>query len=239
RDARTGYALRDDHVGICVQWTGGLLRRALLEAGRRLAAAGVLLESSHVFDLGVDEIADLLVGEIGHGVPDPSQAAARARARSAPDHPPPVLGAPSGPPPSPLVFPPAMAQMTRAVDAYRQLMADHPSTDGPRGTGIGVRSHRGRAVVVADDGEALARVGPGDVLVIAGTNPCLNPVLAIAGAVVSEQGGLLCHTAICARELGLPAIVGLEGATASIPDGAMVEVDAAHGSVEVLTAEAG
>jgi rifampicin phosphotransferase len=234
-EARGGYALRDDNVGVCVQWTGGLLRRALLEAGRRLAASGALEIPEHVFELHVSETAELLIGGQGPGRPDAASVAARAEARStaAPACPPPLLGPPAGAPPVPSVFPRAMAEVTQAVDAYRCLMAGPQPASRPSGTGIGTGTYRGRAVVVADAAEAMARITPGDVLVMAVTNPCVNPALALAGAVVSEQGGLLCHTAIAARELGLPAVVGLHAATTRIPDGAIVEVDPAQGTVVV------
>ncbi len=234
-EARGGYALRDDNVGVCVQWTGGLLRRALLQAGRRLVASGALEIPGHVFELRVSETAELLTGGPGPGRPAAAVAAARAQARSvaASDCPPLLLGLPAGGPPAPSVFPRAMAEVSRAVDAYRCLMAGPQPASGLSGTGIGTGTHRGRAVVVTDAAEAMARITPGDVLVMAVTNPCVNPALALAGAVVSEQGGLLCHTAIAARELGLPAIVGLPAATTRIPDGAIVEVDPAHGTVVV------
>lgn len=234
-EAREGYALRDDNVGVCVQWTGGLLRRVLLDAGRRLAASGALEVPEHVFELHISETAELLIGGPGPGRPDAAAAAARAHARSiaASASPPPLLGPPAGGPAASSVFPRAMAEVSHAVGAYRRLMDGAQPVGGPSGTGIGTRTYRGRAVVVADAAEAMARLTPGDVLVLAATSPCVNPALALAGAVVSEQGGLLCHTAIAARELGLPAIVGLDSATTRIPDGATVEVDPVRGTVVV------
>ena len=74
---------------------------------------------------------------------------------------------------------------------------------------------------------------PGDVVVAPYTAPTYNAVLSMAGAIVTEQGGLLCHAAVIARELGLPAVIGAEGAMA-IPDGATVEVDPVGGRVRVL-----
>ena len=132
-----------------------------------------------------------------------------------------------------------MAEVSRAVGAYRRLIDGAQPVGGPVGTGIGTRNYRGRAVVVADAAEAMVRITPGDVLVMAVPNPCVNPALALAGAVVSEQGGLLCHTAIAARELGLTAIVGLHSATTRIPDGAIVEVDPAHWTVVVSAIPSG
>jgi pyruvate,water dikinase len=64
------------------------------------------------------------------------------------------------------------------------------------------------------------------------TAPTYNAVLGMAGAIVTEQGGLLCHAAVIARELGLPAVIGAQGAM-DIPDGAPVEVDPSAGRVRV------
>ena len=63
--------------------------------------------------------------------------------------------------------------------------------------------------------------------------------LSIAGAVVVEEGGLLSHAAVIARELGLPAIIGAAGAMDAIPDGAVVEVDPVAGRVRVLAGGTG
>ena len=87
--------------------------------------------------------------------------------------------------------------------------------------------------MVVDVDEALERCEPGDVIVARYTVPTFNSVLALAGAVVTEQGGLLCHTAVIARELGIAAVVGASGAL-DIADGAMVEVDPVAGIVTVV-----
>jgi pyruvate,water dikinase len=53
-------------------------------------------------------------------------------------------------------------------------------------------------------------------------------------AVVTDTGGVLGHAATVAREYGIPAVVGVCGATTRIPDGAGVEVDGAAGLVRLL-----
>src|SRR5215213_6610261 len=100
--------------------------------------------------------------------------------------------------------------------------------------GIGDTPYIGTARVVHDAVEALATMEPGDVVVAAYTAPTYNAVLSMAGAIVTEQGGLLCHAAVIARELGLPAVIGASGAMSVIPDGATVEVDPVAGRVRVL-----
>ena len=55
-----------------------------------------------------------------------------------------------------------------------------------------------------------------------------------AGGVVTADGGPMCHAAVIARELGIPAIIGARAALTDIPDGAMVELDPTAGTVRVL-----
>jgi phosphohistidine swiveling domain-containing protein len=72
------------------------------------------------------------------------------------------------------------------------------------------------------------------VLVATMTTAAYNAVLTVCGALVVEAAGPLSHAGVMARELGLPAVLGAAGATAAIPDGALVEVDPLRGSVRVL-----
>jgi pyruvate,water dikinase len=99
--------------------------------------------------------------------------------------------------------------------------------------GIGTGAYVGTARVVRDPVEALAVMEPGDVVVAPYTAPTYNCVLSMAGAIVTEEGGLLCHAAVIARELGLPAVIGAQGAM-TIPDGTTVEVDPAAGRVRLV-----
>jgi pyruvate,water dikinase len=91
----------------------------------------------------------------------------------------------------------------------------------------------GRARVVLDMGEAEFEAG--DILVTAYTDPSWTPVfLAIAG-LVTEVGGLMTHGAVVAREYGLPAVVGVMGATRLISDGQRIRVHGSDGYVELLS----
>jgi phosphoenolpyruvate synthase/pyruvate phosphate dikinase len=94
---------------------------------------------------------------------------------------------------------------------------------------------RGRAQAVASPEDALE---PGAVLVAATTEPSWTPLLARAGAVVVEGGGQLSHAAIVARELGIPAVVQVAGARASLA-GLDVTVDGDGGVVVIHDAEGG
>ncbi|MBV8984156.1 MAG: phosphoenolpyruvate-utilizing protein [Acidimicrobiia bacterium] len=94
---------------------------------------------------------------------------------------------------------------------------------------------RGRARVVLDPLDPRG-LGPGDVLVAPITDPSWTPLFVPAEAVVVDVGAEMSHAIIVARELGIPAVVSVTGATRSIPDGALLEVDGDAGIVKVLEA---
>jgi pyruvate,water dikinase len=84
--------------------------------------------------------------------------------------------------------------------------------------------------VVSGVSEA-GRVQPGDVLIIPYSDVGWTPMLARAGAIVAESGGLLSHSSIVAREFAIPCVVSVAGAT-RIPDGSVVRVDGFTGEVQ-------
>jgi pyruvate,water dikinase len=233
-DARRAYGMRDDNGPLTAEWPEGLLRRAFLEAGRRLTARGRLDEERHVFELETAEIAAALVGD-----PAPSAAVAADRAalrlREADADAPNLLGPPQ-PPPDTSAFPQGIRRvMNIIIAAVANLEADPKVANGDlRGLGIGTSSHRGVARVAIDPDRVLDAMQPGDVLVAPWTAPSYNAVLAIAGGIVVQEGGLLSHAAVMARELGIPAVIGCRGAMTLIGDGDLVDVDAVAGEVRVV-----
>ena len=90
----------------------------------------------------------------------------------------------------------------------------------------------GRARVVLD--LARADLEPGDILVTAYTDPSWSPLFVAVAGLVTEVGGLMTHGAVIAREYGLPAVVGVDGATRLIRDGQRIRVHGAGGYVELL-----
>jgi len=137
-------------------------------------------------------------------------------------------------------LPGPLAEMVGAVQTALVHLAmaagDTPAHADPlTGVGIGTTSHTGTARTAASADEAIEKLEPGDVLVVRATSPAFNAVLAIAGAVVTSDGGALSHAAVLARELGIPAIVGAPGAL-DIEDGATVTVDPVLGTVTLESA---
>jgi phosphoenolpyruvate synthase/pyruvate phosphate dikinase len=78
------------------------------------------------------------------------------------------------------------------------------------------------------------RIKKGDVLVTESTTEAFNILLPLLGAIVTDAGGLLSHSAIVAREYGIPGVVGTRDATVLISDGAHVRVDGDAGEVTVF-----
>jgi pyruvate,water dikinase len=97
-------------------------------------------------------------------------------------------------------------------------------------TGKAVGEKIGTGVVrVIEAAEDLKTFRPGEVLVARSTSPDWEPVMKTAGAIVTDHGGRTCHAAIVARELGVPAVVGTETATAVLKTGALVTISCAGG----------
>ncbi len=74
----------------------------------------------------------------------------------------------------------------------------------------------------------------GDILVTTFTDPSWTPVFLSVKGVVTEVGGVMTHGAVVAREYGLPAVVGVDGATRLIRDGQRIRVNGTDGYVELL-----
>ena len=102
-------------------------------------------------------------------------------------------------------------------------------------TGIGVSAGvvRGTARVVKELADAPTFLTREDVLVVPFSDVGWTPLFATVGGIVAEHGGQLSHTAIVAREYGLPAVVGVRGAMREIRDGQMVTVDGGKGQVHL------
>jgi pyruvate,water dikinase len=101
-----------------------------------------------------------------------------------------------------------------------------------KGVGASPGIVTGRARVIATLEEA-GRLAQGEVLVCRSTAAPWTPLFAVAGAVVTNTGGILSHSAIVAREYAIPCVVGTRDATDQIADGALVTVDGGTGIVTI------
>lgn len=84
--------------------------------------------------------------------------------------------------------------------------------------------------VIAD----MVKMENGDILVSAATSPDLVPAMKKAAAIITNEGGIMCHAAIVSRELKIPCIVGVRNANKILRDGDLVDVDASQGLVRRL-----
>jgi pyruvate,water dikinase len=200
------YRLERERVSYTYTRAYGQFRPAVLEVARRLVEHGALDATSDVFYLQRDEMETGLLG----GDPDLGQLATTRRQDM---------------------------DRLRDVDMPEVIFGDAfepaPPTDPDhqlRGTPSSRGVARAEARVVNGIDEA-DRVKPGDVVVIPYSDVGWTPMLARAGGIVAEAGGLLSHSSIVAREFGIPCVVSVPNAT-RIPDGAIVRVDGNTGEVQ-------
>jgi len=96
------------------------------------------------------------------------------------------------------------------------------------GKSVGAKIGAGRARIILEAAH-MHDLLPGEVLVTDITDPDWEPVMKIASAIVTNRGGRVCHAAIVARELGIPAVVGAGDATLAIEEGQEVTVSCVEG----------
>lgn len=235
-EARLTYRLRDERGVFSDIWASGIMRRAVLAGGRRLAARGRIDDPAHLVDAGVEEMASLLTGANG---PSAAELAARAeyRASHSSKDAPRALGEPPPPPPDPSGLPPDIARLMRATSiALGHLFGSSEAEHEEhllRGLAASRGVYEGPARRVSGPSE-FDRIVKGDVLVTESTTEAFNILLPLLGAIVTDSGGLLSHSAIVAREYGIPGVVGTREATERIADGTRVRVDGDAGEVAVL-----
>ncbi|MFH1890769.1 MAG: phosphoenolpyruvate synthase [Candidatus Kuenenbacteria bacterium] len=99
-----------------------------------------------------------------------------------------------------------------------------------QGTSVGNRIGSGKARVIMD-AKGMKAFRPGEALVTDATDPDWEPIMKIAGAIITEKGGRTCHAAIVSRELGIPCIVGTGNACKVIKTGQKITVSCAEGQI--------
>ena len=124
---------------------------------------------------------------------------------------------------------PTLDQMTRRDAKQVPVATSGTVLSGAAGSG-GTATGRARVVLDAADPVGLE---PGDVLIAPQTDPSWVPLFIPAVAVVVNVGAMGSHAMIVSRELGIPCVVSVADATHAIPDGAIVTVDGAAGTVTV------
>lgn len=102
-----------------------------------------------------------------------------------------------------------------------------------KGQGIGKRAISGRVVLAKNAVEANSKMTPDAILVTIGSDKDMIGAFEQAAAVVTEEGGITSHAAVVGLSLGIPVIVGVEGATTFFKDEQEITVDAVRGHIYV------
>jgi phosphohistidine swiveling domain-containing protein len=235
-EARLTYRLRDERGVFSDIWASGIMRRAVVAGGRRLAVKGRIQDPEHFVDADFEEMKALLSGTGGPSAAELAERHGFRTSHTAKDVPA-TLGPPPPPPPDPSGLPPGVARIMRAMmtgvgEVFGSSQAEHEERL-VRGLAASPGVYEGPARLVSGPTE-FDRIVQGDVLVTESTSEAFNILLPLLGAIVTDAGGLLSHAAIVSREYGIPSVVGTREGTGLIPDGARVRVDGKTGEVAVL-----
>jgi pyruvate,water dikinase len=191
-----------------------LVRYLLLELGERLARRQLLAQPSDIFFLLIQEVDPVRLAQANFDVRQ------RVRARRAEYEtnlllrPPPLVIGRFDPQASAIEPPPGGIRLLKGL-------AISP----------GVVTGPARVIIRSDTRE---EVHPGEILVAPFTDPGWTPYFLRAAGIVMDQGGLLSHGSIVAREYGIPAVVNVGPATEIIRTGQRIEVDGNRGQVRIL-----
>lgn len=198
----------------------GRVRGIFLELGKRLHALDRLETARDVFYLALEELLSFVEGA---AYTTDLKALVRVRKTEIDRY------RAEAPPPDRL-----QVRGIVYLDHTFEAQTRAPVSEGNaiKGTGCCPGVVRGRVRVVTDP--RGARIEQGEILVAARTDPGWIMLFPAAAGLLVEHGSLLSHSAIVARELGLPAIVGLSGVTRWLCDGDWVEMDGASGHVRRL-----
>ncbi len=235
-ETRHNYRLRDERGVYSDIWASGIMRRAALAAGRRVAGRGRIARPYHMLDASLDEMCALVTGDGGPSADELASRAAYRAAHTAKDVPP-FLGPPMPPPSDMSGLPPATGRLMRAMGIALGHLFGSSQVENEDSILYGLAAskgiYEGPARRVAGPSE-FGRIAKGDVLITESTTEAFNILLPLLGGIVTDDGGLLSHAAIVAREYGIPGVVGTREATDKIADGMRVRVDGDAGEVTVL-----
>ena len=198
----------------------GLVRRMFRGLGDHMARRGVLDHQSDVFWLTTDELFGWVAGTAATEDLRAVAALRRAEQRSFE----------AGPAPDPrfeTFGPVAFGNLYRSA-----APPETPEGDVLRGIGCAPGVVRGEARVIAAPSDDLRLSG--EILVAERTDPGWVPLYPSVSGILVERGSALSHSAIVARELGIPTVVGIVGLTARVRDGEEVELDGALGTVRII-----
>ena len=191
--------------------TMALIREVLYGAGEELQRDGALERAEDVFFLKLDEVEHAAAGDTAalRALVAERRAAYEREMRRR--QPPKVI--------------------TSEGEILTAAAIEH-SADQLSGIGVSPGVYQGRVRVIQDPHGA--RLEPGEILVAPSTDPAWTPLFLTAGGLVMEAGGILSHGSVVAREYGIPAVVGVSGATDLLHTGRLVRIDGTAGTVTLI-----
>jgi len=190
------------------------IRKMLIELGNRLGDKGVLKNRDDIFFLRLEEIEPVVQGKADFDI---HQVIAVRRVEYDRNW---------------SITPPDVVFGKFDPDRFVPDVMDK-DTDVLNGLPVspGVETGKARVILKADTDEHLSA---GEILVAPFTDPGWTPYFVLAAGIVMDQGGLLSHGSIVAREYGIPAVVNVGAATKIIKTGQTIRVDGDRGVVTVL-----
>ncbi|MBD2506364.1 phosphoenolpyruvate synthase [Nostoc muscorum FACHB-395] len=123
---------------------------------------------------------------------------------------------------------PETVQSQKSKNVLRTYQLQQKGEVLSTGRSVGEMIGQGKARVILDV-QQIDQFQPGEVLVTNRTDPDWEPIMKRASAIITNQGGRTCHSAIIAREIGIPAIVGCGNASTVLKTGQEVTVSCAEG----------
>jgi phosphoenolpyruvate synthase/pyruvate phosphate dikinase len=197
-----------------------LVRKMLLEVGRRLVTGGMIKDPADIFWLPQDEVEDAAYRmDQGKALDDRSEmvlwnkAIWRAAIRATP----------------PMALP-QIKIFGRDLMALKSGGIKRKRDDTLKGVGASPGSVTAAASVIHGP-EDFSKMRVGEILVAPLTTPAWTPLFTRAAGIVTDVGGPLSHGSIVAREYGIPAVLGTGGATRRIQSGQVITVDGSSGIV--------
>jgi pyruvate,water dikinase len=209
-------------------------RHQLSEIGRRLVRRGRLDDEWDAIQLEPDELEAALLRNLDlRGTVDERKQRRRSAEAAVPAA---TVGATQ----------PDVVRSAELIDSIYLEAIEMTSEDSDRdesdGSLHGLPASRGqysgRAIVCRSIDDA-GRLRAGDVLVCRTTSPAWTQYFALIGGIVTEQGGVLSHPAVVAREYGVPAVLAVPQVTSIVSNGDLIELDGGTGTVRIRRSPAG
>jgi pyruvate,water dikinase len=190
------------------------IRRVALELGKRLKSRGLIPAQADVFFLEIAELTALVKRkktshDIRNKIMDRKDMYSRFTKEA----------------------PPAFLRSDK-VPVVEALDSSHQSKEGElQGTAVSGGLVEGSVRIIYEPDPTPIKEG--DIIVMEYADPGWTPLFPRASGVIMEVGGLMCHAAVVARELGIPAVFGIPNATTLLKNGQQIKLDGTKGMVKI------